>query len=169
VVRVGCATKEAFGQPFELHLSVCPIVTFTASRSELLQSLKCKVKCTQSACLDVVHSNNWPLSKEGLCSTFNFLSFRLAAAPWCFSSLAGGCLQETMARLRQVLSLWDIVKLFTKRIDPKNIPPALRDLGNINPQNIEEKTEQLKTREAVREVTQFMEKLFPDVVNNRTA
>lgn len=74
-----------------------------------------------------------------------------------------------MARLRQVLSLWDIVKLFTKRIDPKDIPPALRDLGNIYPQNIEEKTEQLKTREAVRQVTQFMEKLFPDVVRNRTA
>jgi hypothetical protein len=74
-----------------------------------------------------------------------------------------------MVRLRQVLSLWDIVKLFTKRIDPKDIPPALRDLGKVNPQNIEEKTEQLKTREAVRQVTRFMEKLFPDVVSNRTA
>lgn len=70
-----------------------------------------------------------------------------------------------MARLRQVLSLWDIVKLFTRRIDPKDIPPVLREMGEITAQNIEEKTEQLKTREAVRQITAFMEKLFPDVVS----
>ncbi|GAQ90947.1 hypothetical protein KFL_007060040 [Klebsormidium nitens] len=72
--------------------------------------------------------------------------------------------QETMARLREVLSLWDIVKLFTRRIDPNEVPPVLRDMGQITPQNIEETTEQLKTREAVRQITAFMEKLFPDVV-----
>ena len=74
--------------------------------------------------------------------------------------------QETVKRLRDVITVWDVLKMLknpNQHLD--TYPSFMKEMEN---HDFETAVERLKTRETVREMMNWMEQSFPDVVNALT-
>lgn len=69
---------------------------------------------------------------------------------------------ETVKRLREVITVWDILKLLRNPHPHLETYPSF--LKELEHQDLETAVERLKTRETVREMMQWMEQSFPNVV-----
>lgn len=71
-----------------------------------------------------------------------------------------------MKRLREVITVWDILKLLRNPHPHLETYPSF--LKELEHQDLETAVERLKTRETVREMMQWMEQSFPNVVKAST-
>lgn len=82
---------------------------------------------------------------------------------FCFIWIWAGY-QETVKRLRDVITVWDVIKILgNSNRHVQNYPSFMKEMEN---QDFQVAVERLKTRKTVRELMSWMESAFPDVVNN---